>query len=60
MPDTPQSPGNEPQRVSLLDVITLSPVEAYAVLVSLANEPDPAVAEALAGAIACVLARTRG
>lgn len=45
--------------VSILDVITLGPVEAYAVLVHIAEEPDPAVARALSDAVSRVLMRTR-
>jgi hypothetical protein len=52
-------PDIEPQRLSAVDIASLSPVEAYAVLVHLAGNPDPAVAEALTDAVRRVLARTR-
>ncbi len=50
----------EPQRMSATDVASLSPIEAYAVLVHLAGDPDPAVTQALIDATRRVLARTRG
>ena len=49
----------EPQRMSATDVASLSPIEAYAVLVHLAGDPDPVVTEALISATRRVLARTR-
>lgn len=49
----------EPQRMSATDVASLSPIEAYAVLVHLAGDPDPAVTQALIDATRLVLARTR-
>ena len=45
--------------VTILDVITLSPVEAYGVLATLAIDQDPAVSRALSCAVARILDRTR-
>jgi hypothetical protein len=48
-----------PQRMSATDIASLAPVEAYAVLVHLAGNPDPAVTAALVDATRRVLTRTR-
>jgi hypothetical protein len=53
-------PCAEPKRLRPVDVISLTPVEAYAVLVHLAGHRDPVVAEAAWDAVAGVVARTRG
>jgi hypothetical protein len=52
-------PRSEPPRLQSLDIVQLTTVEAFAVLVHLAGHRDPAVAAALADAVAGVLARTR-
>ncbi len=48
-----------PMRMGAVDVISLTSVEAYAVLCHLAGHQDPAVTEALLDATRRVLARTR-
>lgn len=53
-------PDIQPLRLSAVDVISLSPVEAFAVLVHLAGDRDPVVAGAVVDAVREVLARTRG
>jgi hypothetical protein len=57
MPDTPDI---EPQRMSATDVASLAPIETYAILVTLAGDPDPVVTQALIDATRRVLVRTRG
>jgi hypothetical protein len=52
-------PDIEPQRLSAVDVASLSPIETYAVLVTLAGDPDPVVTQALVDATRRILARTR-
>ena len=52
-------PDIQPERMSAIDVASLSPVECYAVLVHLAGNPDPVVASALIDAARRTLARTR-
>lgn len=49
----------EPERLQTLDVIQLSTIEAFAVLVHLAGHRDPVVALAVFDAVGTVLARTR-
>ena len=53
-------PHIRPVRMGATDVASLSPIEAYAVLVHLAGHDDPAVTEALLDATRRVLTRTRG
>jgi hypothetical protein len=53
-------PDIQPERMSAVDIASLAPVEAYAVLVHLAGSDDPAVTAALIDATRRVLARTRG
>ena len=53
-------PDIEPQRMSAIDVASLSPVEVYAILVHLAGDPEPVVTEALIKSTRAVLRRTRG
>jgi hypothetical protein len=53
-------PRSEPKRLRSVDVISLTPVEAYAVLVHLAGHGDPVVAGAVWDAVAEVVKRTRG
>lgn len=50
----------EPKRLRSVDVISLTPVEAYATLVHLTGHRDPVVAEAVWDAVSGVLERTRG
>ena len=50
----------QPKRLRTVDVVSLTPVEVYAVLVHLVGHRDPAVAEAVFDAARDVLARTRG
>ena len=61
MPD--RNPDSQPERqrpaVSILDVITLAPIETYAILVDLAGSNDPVVITALSSATRRVLMRTR-
>lgn len=52
-------PDIQPERMSAIDVASLSPVECWSILVTLAGNPDPAVAEALLDATRKILARTR-
>ena len=49
----------EPQRMSAIDVASLGPIETYAILVTLAGDPDPVVTAALIDATRRILARTR-
>ena len=51
--------GRQRPAITILDVISLSPVEAYGVLATLAVSPDPAVSRALSCAVARILAKTR-
>lgn len=53
-------PDIKPLRLSAVDIISLSPVEAYAVLVHLAGDRETVVATAVTDAVRQVLARTRG
>lgn len=53
-------PDPEPDRLQLLDVAAMTEIEAYRVLVLLAEDSDPAVVKALLDATRVVLQRTRG
>jgi hypothetical protein len=53
-------PDIEPLRLRATDVASLTTVEVYAVLVTLAGDPDPVVAAAVVDATRRILARTRG
>lgn len=53
-------PDIKPLRLSAVDMISLSPIEAYAILVHLAGSDDPVITEALLDATRKVLGRTRG
>jgi hypothetical protein len=55
----PPSSEPEPERLQTLDIVQLTTVEAFAVLIHVAGHRDPAVAAAVADAVAGVLARTR-
>jgi hypothetical protein len=48
-----------PPRLSAIDVVSLTPREAYAVLIHLAGSTDAVVASAVVDATAFILARTR-
>jgi hypothetical protein len=52
-------PDIEPQRMSAIDVASLAPIEAYAVLVHLAGSDNPDVTQELIDATRRVLSRTR-
>ena len=45
--------------VTVLDVVQLSPLEAFAIVATLAADPDPAVSRALSAAVRRILSRTR-
>jgi hypothetical protein len=56
----PDQPDIEPQRMSAVDIASLSPIECYAILTTIAGDPDPVVTAALVDATRKILARTRG
>jgi hypothetical protein len=47
------------QAVTVLDIVMLSPLECYAVVATMATDPDPVVSVALSDAVRRILARTR-